>query len=153
MVEKAGAETSSILPGLPAIRNRVMLWCALNIARWWLVEYNERVQGNNWVSFPGEVAMPCGLMLVAMWLGVREYGGVWRHGGDEGRYADTERLGGIGDGRMTVLSDTLSVYGFNTVVGPVLRPVWYRDKFIEWADEIAHLSVLPIRHGADSCAR
>src|SRR5258706_16329600 len=90
MVEKAGAETSSILPRSPTIRNCVMLQCALNIACWWLVEYNKWVRGNNRVSFPGEVVMLRGLMPVAMWLGVREYGGVWRHGGDEGHYVDTE---------------------------------------------------------------
>src|SRR5258706_7851576 len=131
-----------------------MLQCALNIARWWLVEYNKQVQGNNQVRFPGEVTMLCGLMPVVMWLGVWEYGGVWRDGGDEGCYVDTECLRGIGDGRMTMLSDALLVYGFNAVVGPVLRLVWYHDKFIEWADEIAHLSVLPNiqQHNSVLCA-
>jgi len=146
MVEKAGAESSNILPGTPAIRHGIMLRCALNIARWWLVEFHERRQGSSRTSFPGEVAVPCGLMPLAMWLGVWEYGGIWRHGGGSEHYSDTEHLGGVGDNRMTALSDVLLVYGFSAMAGTVLRPVWYHDHFVEWAEQIAQFSVLPDIH-------
>ena len=53
-------------------RNRVIQ----NIACWWLIEHYERVEGNSHVSFPGELAMPRGLMPLALWLGVRKYRGI-----------------------------------------------------------------------------
>ena len=45
-----------------------------------MLEHYERVKGNDHVRFPGELAMQQGLMPIAIWLGVREYGGVWGHG-------------------------------------------------------------------------
>ena len=58
MVEKSGAEFSA-LPGLSEVLRKVMMLCALNIARWWLVEHCRRERGNNSItSFPGEMAWP-----------------------------------------------------------------------------------------------
>jgi len=153
MVEKSGAKMSDIIPGSPAIRNRVMLRCAQNIARWWLVEYNKCEVGNNRISFLGEVSMHCGLMPVALWLGVSEYGGVWRHSGGKSQYRDEEQLGGIGDNCMSALSDALSVYGLSTASGSVLRPAWYRDRFVEWAEEMANMMVLPNLRNHNSVLR
>ena len=144
MLGKSGIEDAEGVPEGRVERNRVMLRCARNIARWWWIEHFERVEGNNQISFPGETAMPRGLSPLALWLGIREYGGIWRHGGGEGRFEDNERLGAIGDGRLSALSDTFSVYGGGTTVWGAMRPVWYRDQFVEWADEISRLWVLPV---------
>lgn len=143
MVEKSGVEMSEALPGSVAIHNRAKLRCARNIARWWLMESRERVKGDKLISFPGKVAMPQGLMPIALWLAIRKYGGIWRHGGGEGKFSDEEFLGSLGDSRILSVSDALSVYRLNVVVGTTLRPHWYRDKFVEWAEEIANLAVLP----------
>ena len=103
MLEKSGAEFTA-LPGSTEVLRRLMLRCAQNIVRWWLVEHAERERGNNSISFPGEVAMQRGLMPIALWLGVQEYGGIWSHGGGEGQFEGQERLGFLGDNRMTALS-------------------------------------------------
>ena len=50
--------------------------CAENIARWWLMEERRTTNGaaqDIRVSFPGEVAMPHGLMPAALWLRTRVY--------------------------------------------------------------------------------
>ena len=64
---------------------------------------------------------------VNLWLGVREYGGIWRHGGVDGRYEEHERLGAIGKNWMPALADALSVYGLRTAAGATLRPSWYLE--------------------------
>ena len=142
MVEKSGAEMSDALAGFAEYRNRAMLKCARNIARWWLVESLNRVENDDRVSYPGEIAMKRGLMPIALWLGVREYGGIWEYGGDEGGFGKNEFQGFMGDGRMSAVADALTVYGLNPA-GSTIRPPWYRDKFVEWAEEIARLAVLP----------
>ena len=70
----------------------------------------------------------------------------WRGGHAAGSDADREgqeRLGFLGDNRMTALSDAMTVYSINRAAGSVLRPTWYRDRFVEWAEEIAGMSVMP----------
>ena len=141
MIEKSGVELSNLLASTAEKRNRAMLKCARNIARWWLFESHERVKTDDRISYPGEIAMQRGLMPIALWLGTREYGGIWRHGGAE-TFEAQEVMGTLGDGRMSALSDALSVYGVHSA-GSTLRPPWYRDKFVEWAEEIANLAVLP----------
>ena len=120
-----------------------MLRCAQNIARWWLVEHGERERGSDSISYPGEVAMQQGLMPITLWLGVREYGGIWRHGGGDGQYEGQEWLGFLGDNRMMALSDAMTVYSINHAAGLVLQPTWYCDCFVEWAEEIAGMLVMP----------
>ena len=142
MVEKSGVEMTDALVGPAEYRNRTMLKCARNIARWWLMESRGRVEGDDRISYPGEIAMQRGLMPVALWLGVREYGGIWEYGGDERGFEKKEFLGVVGDGRLTAIADALTVYGLNPA-GSTLRPPWYRDRFVEWAEEIAGLAVLP----------
>lgn len=39
--------------------------------------------------------------------------------------------------------DVLLVYRLNIMVGTTLQPHWYHDKFVEWAEEITNLVVLP----------
>jgi hypothetical protein len=92
MLEKSGAESLDSMPGNSATRYRVVLRCARNIAHWWLVEHFERQRGDDRISFPGEVAMQRDLMPLAVWLGVREYGGdlAARRGGGEGCFNDAE---------------------------------------------------------------
>ena len=72
MVEKAGLD-----PALTRQWDRVVLRCAENIVHWWMVKHKERAQEEGRVSFPGEVAMPQGLIPVALWLRTREYVGIW----------------------------------------------------------------------------
>ena len=97
MMEKSGAEKNDLLPGTAGSRHRTAMRCARNIAQWWMVEFHKRVKRNPWISYPGEVAMPRGLMPIALWLGVREYGGIWRAGGRDKDFADREQVGYLGD--------------------------------------------------------
>ena len=112
MVEKSGADMNDLLPGTTGSRHRMAMRCARNIVRWWMVEFHERAPGNRQLSYPGEVTMPRELMPIALWLGVREYRGIWRAEGGGGEFDESERLGLIGDNRMVAVSDVLSVYGF-----------------------------------------
>jgi len=50
-----------------------------NIARHWIWEHCKHTPG---VNFPGDTAFPQSLMLVTLWLGTREFAGVWLHGGN-----------------------------------------------------------------------
>ena len=55
-----------------------------------------------------------GFVPITLWLGVQEYGEIWRNGrGGEGLYEDQESLATIGDSRMSALSDALTVHGFS----------------------------------------
>ena len=72
---KSGDEEAEGVPEGCDDHNRVMLRCAQNIARWWMIDHHKRVEGNVRVSFPGDVVMPRGLVPLALWFGVREYGG------------------------------------------------------------------------------
>jgi len=143
MMEKSGAEKNDLLPGTAGSRHRTAMRCARNIARWWMVEFHERVKKNPRISYPGEVAMPRGLMPIALWLGVCEYGGIWRAGGGDEDFADREQVGYLGDNRVASEYDVFSVYGVSTAGGHVLRPPWYRDRFVEWAEEISRMTHLP----------
>jgi hypothetical protein len=87
------AESWVTMPGNNATLNHVALRCVRNIARWWLVEHFERRRGDDRISFPDEVAMQRRLMPLVIWLGVREYGGIWRRGGDKGMLDDTKLMG------------------------------------------------------------
>ena len=91
-MEKSGAEKNDLLPGTAGSRHRTAMRCAHNIARWWMVEFHERVKRNPRISYPGEVVMP-----IALWLGVREYRGIWRAGGRDKDFADREQVGYLGD--------------------------------------------------------
>ena len=73
MIGKSGVEVEGVAEGRDD-RNRVMFRCAQDIAYCWVIEHYERVEGNGSVGFPGEVVMPRGLMPLALWLGVCEYG-------------------------------------------------------------------------------
>ena len=90
MLGKSGVkDTEGVLEG-HADRNHMMLCCAQNITHWWWIEHFECQKGNNNISFPGEVVMLQGLMPLALWLRVREYGGIWHHGGGEDRFEGHE---------------------------------------------------------------
>jgi hypothetical protein len=141
MVEKSGVEMVNLEP--TSRRHRAMMRCARNIARWWMFELYEHGGGNDDLNYPGETSMQRGLMPLALWLGVREYGGIWEHGGGEGRFGAQETLGSIGDGRLTAMADVMSIYSFNVAAGPVLRPAWYRNRFVQWAEEVVELPELP----------
>jgi hypothetical protein len=72
------------------------------------------------VSFPGDTAMLCTMLLAAIWLGKREYSGIWTFGGCN-RFQDLEVFGALRDGRANAVFDTLAVYG---QVGQSL-PSWH----------------------------
>ena len=146
MLEKAGLD-----PALTRRWDYLVLRCAENIARWWMLEHHEWPEGGGRVSFPGEVTMPQGLMPAVLWLGTRDYTGVWRHGGGEGRFRKLEIFGALGNSRTSVLYNVLLVYGTAVQNEPVWRPMWYRDNFNDWAAEILRLPHLPslARHNLD----
>ena len=85
-----------------------------------------------------------GLMPLALWLRVQEYMGIWHHGGGEDCFEGHEQLGAISDCHLTVLSNTLLVYGNGATVWGVMQLAWYQDQFVKWADDISHLWVLPV---------
>ena len=116
-----------------------------------MVEHKERAQEEGRISFPGEVVMPQGLIPVAMWLGTREYVGIWRHGGGEGRFCNLEIFRALGDGHNTALFEVLAVYGTRVDCELTWHLMWYCDNFVDWATEILHHSNLLIctRHNLE----
>ena len=78
------AEKTGLDPALTRHWDRDVLRCAENIARWWMVEHKERPREEGRVRFPGVVTIPQGLLPADLWLGTREYAGIWRHGSVKG---------------------------------------------------------------------
>ena len=91
------------------------------------------------VTFPGEMAMPQCLMLAALWLGVQEYAGVWRHGGGTsrgdvlGRLATGESMGNLADDHRESFRTALRGFGRGYQEEVVQVPIWYEDTFVHWA--------------------
>ena len=115
------------------------MWCAENITCWWMLKHHEQPEEERHVSFPGEVAMPQGLMPAAIWLGTQEYSGVWRYGGGEGQFHKLEIFGALGDSQLTALYNTLLVYRTGAQDEPSWRLLWYCDNFTNWAIKMLHL--------------
>ena len=103
--------------------------CTDNIAQHWMWEHREYVPG---VLFPGDTAFPQSLMPVAIWLGTREFAGVWTHG-SRPRFGTDEIFGFLGDGQLVVLADAMAIYGLEPSPGVAWSPGWYRDNFVHWA--------------------
>ena len=95
--------------------------CAYNIGRWWMTEHRHRGPEQVNICFPGEIAMPQGMVPSALWMSMREYGGVWDRGRFPGDYEAFEQMGFLGDQKGMVVFDTLQLYGVGTVLGPVDR--------------------------------
>jgi hypothetical protein len=55
--------------------------------------------------------MPQSLMSSAIWLGMREYTGIWLHGEGAGRFRERETLGFLGDSRMSVINSSMAIFG------------------------------------------
>jgi hypothetical protein len=92
LLEKAGVTPSEAHEYiLPVVR------CVENIGHWWMAEHYECLATSRRVSFPGDMAMPQSLMPVAIWLGTREYAGIWVHGEGAGWFWEQETLGFLGD--------------------------------------------------------
>ena len=128
MLEKVGA------PLLNTERNlHSAVRCAENVAQRWMWEHQERGLGNTRISFPGDSSLPQSLMPTAIWLGAREYGGIWLHGGGGGRYDEREVFGFLGDGRLVVLSEAAGVFWGGSYSGRVFGAFWYRNRFMHWA--------------------
>lgn len=53
--------------------------CARGVARWWVIEYYEREKGTIALAFRRYCNATRGLKQIAVWLGVAEYDGIWRH--------------------------------------------------------------------------
>ena len=98
MVEKSGVKMTNALVGPAKYCNHTMLKCTHNIAHWWLMESHGCVEGDDRISYPSEITMKRGLMLVALWLGVREYSSIWEYGSDERGFEKKEYMGFMGDG-------------------------------------------------------
>ena len=133
LLEKAGSP-----PLTTQRRIRTALRCAENIARRWIWEHHERGAFDSGVSFPGDSSLHQSMMPAAIWLGTREYAGVWLHGGERGRFAEREVFGFLGDGRMSVLSEAMRLYGREMGAGTVLSAPWYRNYFMHWAINFMH---------------
>jgi hypothetical protein len=138
MLEKAG-----ISPEIVTEKWDVAVCCAQNIARWWMIEHVERGVEDDKISYPGEIAMPQGIVPVALWLGMREFGGIWHFGRTAAEYKDHETHGVLGDHKGVAIFDNLSIYGLGAATGPVWRPLWYRSNFVDWAKEILLMPNLP----------
>jgi hypothetical protein len=146
MLEKAGLN-----PLLSQALVFTTVKCAENVARWWLMEHLERRERDDLVSFPGDTAMLRAMLPAAIWLGKREYSGIWTFGG-RNRFRDLEVFGALGDGRANAVFDALAVYGQVGQSLPSWRPFWYRDGFTDWAREILQRSNVPdlLRHDPES---
>jgi len=87
-------------------------------------------------------------MPTAIWLGVREYGGIWLHGGGGGCYDEWEVFGFLGDGRLVVLSEAAGVFWGGSYTGRVFGAFWYCNCFMHWAINLvcfcAMESVIPL---------
>ena len=130
MLEKAG-----VPPPDSQWSIRMAIRCAENIARHWVWEHRERGRDRGRVSFPGDSSIPQVLLPVALWLGTREYSGVWLHGGG-GRFGEHEVFGFLGDERMVTLCDAMRVYGGGGLGR--LSMAWYRNQFVHWAINFLH---------------
>jgi hypothetical protein len=106
LLEKAG-----ISPFVVVRMPSPALSCAENVTRFWMIEHSERSERERDVSFPGEIAMPVDLSLVAIWVCAREYGGIWRHGKESGPYKGKEELGCLGDMRMATVRNIIASLG------------------------------------------
>ena len=133
LLEKAGS------PPLTTQRCiHTALQCAENIAQHWIWEHHERRAFNSGVSFPGDSSLHQLMMPAAIWLGMCEYAGVWLHGGKCGRFVECEVFRFLGDGRMSVLSEAMRLYGCEMGAGTVLSAPWYRNYFTHWAISFMH---------------
>jgi hypothetical protein len=90
-------EKAEIPPALAHQKILPVMRCAENIARWWMREHREQRVRDVRVSFPGDVSLPQALMPSAIWLGTREYAGIWLHSKGGGRYQDGEVMGSFGE--------------------------------------------------------
>lgn len=83
--------------------------------------------------------MPLEMMPLAIWLGTREYAGVWLHGAGR-RYSDREMFGFLGDGRTALISEAMNIYGneSRTRRTRAWNAAWYRNYFTHWAISLIH---------------
>lgn len=77
--EEVRIELAGGLSGTVESRSRVILRCARGVARWWVIEYYEREKGTIALAFRRYCNATRGLKQIAVWLGVAEYDGIWRH--------------------------------------------------------------------------
>jgi hypothetical protein len=109
-----------------------------NIACWWFLEHIEHPKNKPDLSFPGEVAMPQGLMLATLWLGMHEYGGIWWHRSSNMPFAITEELGFLGDVHMMAIHKVLKSYCKGEMEWKELTWClpWYHTEFDDWVEEV-----------------
>lgn len=138
MLEKAGITHTTVRE-----RRSAVLCCADNIARWWMVEHKEFRRRKGKGGFIGDKVMHRDLMPNALWLGMREFGGIWGPGVTENLYNPNERYHFLRKYKNEALLDVLTIRGTATTTGPEWKPIWYRDEFVDWAQEIARMSTLP----------
>jgi hypothetical protein len=130
-------EKAEIPPALAHQKILLVMRCAENIARWWMREHRERHAHDVRVSFPGDVSLPQALMPLAIWLGTREYAGIWLHSEGGGCYQDGEVMGSFGESKLKAVYESIAVYSGAFQAQHVWCPPWYRNRFVEWALEVA----------------
>ena len=124
MLEKAGVPMHIVHNNvLPAIQ------CAENIALWWLWEHQELRSTDCGLRFPGDTTFPQCLIPVAIWLGTREYAGVWLHGGADGLFDSKETFAILGNSRMSSIHAAMAVFYQGLQTQGVWWPQWYQDNF------------------------
>ena len=138
MLEKAG-----IALWMVTRKWEVVLSCALNIARWWWIEHHHRKLQDKDICFPGEVAMPQVMVLLALWSSMCGYEGDWQRGRYPSDYEMFEQFSFLGDQKGQAVFDMLQVYGTGSSLGPVWRPLWYRSNFVDWAKEVLKSPTVP----------
>ena len=72
-------------------------------------------------------------MPAALWLGVREYTGIWFHGSIGGCFSDHEVHSYLGDSCLAVLSNAIGLFSVGAHLGAAWRLVWYWGNFMHWA--------------------
>ena len=82
-------------------------------------------------------------MPVALWLGVREFAGVWINE-SRPRIGRDEVFSFLGDARLAVLADAMTIYGLEPSRGVAWSPGWYRDNFVHWALQYVRLPAATI---------
>ena len=96
-----------------------------------MVEHKEFRRRKGKGGFSGDKVMSLDLMPSTLWLGMREFGGIWSLGATEDLYNPNERYHFLRKYKNEALLDALTIRGSASTTGPYWRPIWYRSGFVE----------------------
>jgi len=83
------------------------------------------------------------LMPMALWMGMRDLGGTWCETIEEQGVRPKERFRFLRDYKNKAFLDILMCWGLGASSSLTYRPDWYRNTFVEWAQEVLRLLILP----------